>query len=198
MTIDNFLKRVASQPVVNEQRIVNVWGTDLKALVTQRKALTLAEISAHPDQHKEKRTFRRGHILGAGLPDEAIEAWQRRLPSHPLPTDLTRLLKRVNGIHLWAELDSHRAYFGILPLDEWKDISRSRVAPSLREQPPGQLVMSYHENGDYYLALDTKHHTYLWYDTQDFGGKPRVVAKNVEELLSWWWEQTAELTPEAP
>jgi hypothetical protein len=196
MTIDEFLRRATSQPVANERRVVRVWGTKLRQLFAQRKARTVAEIFAHPDQQKEQRTFRRGHILGPGLPDDAIESWQQRRPSHPLPPDLTKLLNRVNGIHLWADLDSQRAYFGILPLEEWEDISRSPLAPLFADQPSGQLAMSYHQNGDYYLVLDTTQHTYLWYDTQDFGGKPRLVAENVEGLLSWWWEQAAELAPE--
>jgi hypothetical protein len=59
-------------------------------------------------------------------------------------------------------------------------------------------VISYHDNGDYYLVLDTQTPAYFWFDTQDFAGKPALVAKNVEDLLGWWWEQTAELAPETP
>jgi hypothetical protein len=114
MTIDEFLRMAAAQSVVNEQLIVDVWGPELKALVAERKATTLSEISTHPGQRKETRTFRRGHVLGPGLRADAIESWQRKWPSHVLPPDLTELLSHVNGIHLWADLDSQKAYFGIL------------------------------------------------------------------------------------
>jgi hypothetical protein len=30
------------------------------------------------------------------------------MPRHMLPTDLSALLLRVNGIHLWADLDTGR------------------------------------------------------------------------------------------
>jgi len=56
-------------------------------------------------------------------------------------------------------------------------------------------LISYHENGDYYLVLDTQKPAYFWFDTQDFDD-PALVARNVEELLSWWWNQAAELVPE--
>ena len=196
MTIDEFLRMAAAQSVVNEQLIVDVWGPELKALVAERKAMTLSEISTHPDQRKETRTFRRGHVLGPGLRADAIESWQRKWPSHALPPDLTELLSRVNGIHLWADLDSQKAYFGILPLEEWEDASQSRLTTLFQDQSRGQLVISYHENRDYYLVLDTEKPAYFWFDTQDFGNNPALVARNVEELLSWWWNQAAELAPE--
>ena len=75
MTIDEFLKKASSQPVVIEPRTVNVWGPALKESIAQRKpTMTVAEISAHPDQRKEVRTYRRGHVLGPGLPYDAIES----------------------------------------------------------------------------------------------------------------------------
>jgi SMI1 / KNR4 family (SUKH-1) len=195
MTIDDFLKRVELQPTVNEQRIVNVWGPQLQALVAQRKAMTVAELMAHPDQRKESRTLPRGHVLGPGLPQEAIDSWQKRRPSYVLPRDLTELLSRANGIHLWADLDAKKAYFGILPLEEWLDASQSRLGRMFEEQPRGCLVLSYHDNGDYYLVLDTQKQAYFWFDTQDFNN-PVLVAENVNTLLSWWWNQTTELAPE--
>lgn len=197
MTIDDFLKHVALQPTVSEQRTVNVWGPQLQASVAQRKAMTVAELTVHPDEQKEMRTFLRGHVLGPGLPQNAIDAWQMKWPSHVLPPDLRKLLSRANGIHLWADLEAKKAYFGILPLEEWLDASQSRLGPMFEEQPSGSLVLSYHSNGDYYLVLDTQKHAYFWFDTQDFDN-PVLVAKSVDELLSWWWNQTKELAPDVP
>jgi hypothetical protein len=197
MTIDEFLHRAASQPIVNEERMVNVWGPELKALVTERKAMTLAEIDAHPDQHKEKRIFRRGHLLGSGLPHDAIISWQQKHPSHILPPGLIELLSRVNGIDLWADLDSQEAYFGILPLEKWQTASESRLADYCENEPSSHLVISYHQNGDFHLVLDSQRAAYFWYDTEDFR-HPTLVARDVEELLSWWWKQAAELAPETP
>ena len=63
------------------------------------------------------------------------------------------------------------------------------------ETPPvGCLVMSYHDNGDYYLVLDTNGPKYLWFDLQDFD-HPVNVGTTVTSLLDWWWQQTDWLDP---
>jgi hypothetical protein len=50
MTVDEFLRKVALQPVVTEQRTVNVWGPALQARVAQKGTMTIAALMAHPDQ----------------------------------------------------------------------------------------------------------------------------------------------------
>ena len=169
-------------------------GPKLKASMAENTALTAAEIIAHPDQREELRTFRYGHVVGAGLPPAEIEDWQTQHPEHPLPADLKELLMRVNGVHLWADLDTLRAYFGILPLEEWQDVRQAGWAMMFETPPVGQLVLSYHDNGDYFLVLDTSRQTYVWYDLQDFDN-PKQVGRTVEELLDFWWRETAWLGP---
>jgi hypothetical protein len=147
-----------------------------------------------PDQRQEQRTFRYAHILGRGISAEEIDVWQTRHPSHLLPLDLMDFLTRVNGIHLWADLETSRSYFGILPLSEWHDVASSDWAMMFDSPPTGQMVVSYHENGDYFLVLDTYQQKYIWYDPQDFDN-PKTAGTNVAELLDFWWRETEWLDP---
>jgi hypothetical protein len=69
-----------------------------------------------------------------------------RWPRHPLPNHLADLVSRANGIHLWADLETGRAYEGLAPLDEWglarvKMGGRDDSPASLRDQ---YLALSYH------------------------------------------------------
>jgi hypothetical protein len=194
MTTDEFLNRVAKQPTLTVERDVSVPGPELRALLAERKAILLSELMAHPDQHKERQTFRYAHIVGAGLNRDSVEAWQTARPDHRLPSDLKEFLTRVNGVHLWGDLGTSRAYFGILPLTEWQDAKEADWAMMFDKPPVGQLAISYHDNGDYFLVLDTRGPEYIWYDLQDFDN-PRRVGETVAQLLDFWWEETAWLDP---
>lgn len=55
--------------------------------------------------------------------------------------------------------------------------------------------MSYHDNGDYYLILDTRESKYWWYDLQDFDC-PEYIGNTLQQLLAWWWNKSMELRPE--
>jgi len=145
---------------------------------------------AHPDQHRELQTFRYAHVLGPGASDGVIEAWQAAHPEHPLPLDLREFLTRVDGVHLWADVASSRAYFGILSLKDWQDARHVDWVKMFDSAPVGRLVISYHDNGDNFLVLDTKRPDYLWYDLEDFDN-PKSVGQTVAQLLDFWWEETA-------
>ena len=195
MTTDEFLDRVAAQPMLTIERDVSVPGPQLKALMAEGKPIMLSDLMAHPDQHKERQTFRYAHLIGAGLSGDSIDAWQAAHREHPLPPDLKEFLTRVNGVHLWGDLATSRAYFGILPLQEWQDAAHVEWAAMwLDETPVGQLALSYHDNGDAFLVLDTRATEYLWYDLGDFGN-PKRAGRTVAELLDFWWLETAWLDP---
>jgi hypothetical protein len=103
-------------------------------------------------------------------------------------------MAEVDGIHLWANLETGRSYVGILPLKEWEDAATWLLAGSFRSPPVGVLVLSYHDNGDYFLLLDTARSVYLWWDPQDPDGS-EVVANGVPQLLDWWLDKASELRP---
>jgi hypothetical protein len=194
MTTDDFLSRVAAQPVITIEHSVSIAGPQLKARLAENKPILMSEWMAHPDQRFELRTFRYANMVGQGIGTNEIEMWQARHPDHPLPRDLRELLMRVNGVHLWADLDKARAYFGILPLAEWEDTKASRWARMFESPPAGNVTISYHDNGDDFLVLDTQACEYLWYDLQDFY-HPKHVGRTVGELLDFWWAETAWLDP---
>jgi hypothetical protein len=194
MSPDEFLRRAAAQPPVEVEQKVRIPGPELRALYEQRPALPLSELMAHPDQREEVRECRYGHVLGAGLPRAAVDTWQAEHSEYVLPRDLVELLERANGIHLWADLETKRADFGILPLEEWQDAACTEWAELLEEPPVGQLVLSYHDNGDFFLALDTRDGRYLRYDPQDID-YPEEVGSSVSELLDFWWDEAAWLDP---
>jgi hypothetical protein len=196
MLTDELLQLVASQPEVRETRNVKVWGPSLRAAVDSGQLRALDKILSHRDQTSEIKTFRYGHLVGNARRATDVEAWQARFPDHPLPADLADFLLRVDGVHLWADLDQGRAYFGIAPLDEWQDAAATDAPALFDERPTGMLVISYHQNGDYYLVLDARASVYRWFDHEDTSS-PRVIGTTVRDLLDWLWEQASELRPAA-
>lgn len=120
MTTDEFLQRVADQTTVCVERKVRIPGPTLGALIAEGKPIVLSDLMAHPDQHEEVRRFCYCHRLGPGLRPADIERWQVAHSTHELPFDLIAFLRRVNGVNLWADVETSRAYFGILPLEEWQ------------------------------------------------------------------------------
>ena len=197
MTTDELLKCAAEQPVLTIGRNVFVPGPQLKALLAEGKPILLTELRAHPDQRQELQRFCYAHVLGAGISRNAVDAWQEAHREHSLPLDLKELLTHVTGIHLWADLASSRAYFGILPLSEWQDVKDVGWAMMFETPPVGCLVISYHDNGDNFLVVDTRVPEYLWYDLHDFDN-PKRLGQTVAELLDFWWKETAWLDPRRP
>ncbi len=79
---------------------------------------------------------------------------------------------------------------------EWEDAA-ANDAPTLFLEPPiGALVISYHQNGDYFAVLDTKTSIYRWFDHEDIAN-PVVIGSSVSQLLDWFWERAAERRPAA-
>lgn len=194
MTPFEFLDRARRRPEVAVRRVVRVPGPELAARQHGRRPLPLSDFLAHPDQHREIRRFRFGNILGPGLSEASILEWQRRHSNAALPLDVIDLLRQVNGIHLWADLNHGRAYFGILPLAEWRDVREHEAAVLFDEFPSGTFVISYHDNGDYYLLLNTAEKSFTWFDPQS-PSDSKHVGNSIESLLDWWWELTQELDP---
>ncbi len=177
---------MSAQEEVRETRRVRVFGPDLRRSIEAGHVTRLDEVLSHPDQRWEIRTFRHGHLVGPALTESEIADWQNRHPQSPLPADLRALLTRLDGIHLWADLDRGKAYWGVLPLAQWEDTVHD----------VGAVAISYHDNGDYFLVLDTTTAEYRWHDHEDFDN-PTLVATNVPELLDWLWREAARLAPEA-
>jgi hypothetical protein len=188
-----FISRARRQAVVVVERTVNVPGPSLRALLDKKRAMPLTEVLAHPDQHREQRSFRHGHILGPGLSERELATWQERHPEARLSASVLNLLREVDGIHLWADLDRGGSHFGVLPLREWV-AAHQHVATGDKELPRSALVVSYHENSGCFLVLDTVTDRFTWFDAESSSDSD-VVAESVEEWLGWWWEFARELDP---
>jgi hypothetical protein len=182
------------QAEVAIDREVGVPGPTLRALLQSGRPLLLSEIQAHPDRHRENRRYRYGHVLGHGLDPSAIAAWQDRHPDSPLATDVADLLAQIDGIHLWADLETGRSSFGIRPLEEWCDVRDDEAHELFSEQQPGTLVISYHDNGDYFLLLEPTKNRFTWFDPQS-PDDSESIGSSVSTLLDWWWDRAREMNP---
>jgi hypothetical protein len=185
MRVDEFLEKVRAEGVVTLERDVSIPGPQAQALLASRRAVPLLEDINHPDRHTERRTFRYGHLLGPGLSQTTLDDWQNRFRQFPLPEDLRQFLMVANGVHLWADLEDQRAYFGISPLEDWCDVATDPLGYVFDEPPRGALVISYRRDTADFVVLDTAGPTYLWCELI---GEPEPIGSTVEDLLTHWWE----------
>lgn len=175
-------------------RATRVYGPILKALLERGEVITVADLMSHPDQHAAIRRFRYGHVLGPGVGAASLTDWQACHPGISLAPDVVDLVRHVDGIHLWADLDRGRSYYGIRPLSEWVEVAASEWSFLFDTPKAGAFVLSYRNNGDYFLVLDTRENHFIWHDPQNFAGS-QTVGRSVDQLLDWWWELTQELDP---
>lgn len=185
MRVGEFLENVRSQEVVTLELDVSVPGPQARALLASGRPVPLTEYLSHPDRHIERRTFRYGHLLGPGLTAAELDDWQSRFPRCPLPQDLRDFLMEANGVHLWADLEDQRAYFGILPLEDWSDAASGLSAYLFETPPRAALIISYRHDEAGFAVLDTEGPTYLWCDL--ISG-PEPIGSDVEDLLAYWWQ----------
>ena len=188
MNFDELLRRVSSEPDRAEERDVDVASPELIRDVVERRGMMLTDFLADPRKTRERRTLRSGHVLGPPLTADDIREWQRQWPRHVLPADLASLLLRVNGIHLWADLDTGRAYEGLAPLGEW-DLARAKMygpdshADLLSEQ---YLALTYHADAGAFVVLDVRGGSYYLMDPAGPDESCRV-AGSADELLDHLW-----------
>jgi len=194
MTPLRFIELASTQPEVSDDRNVRVPGPELMALIQSGRPPLLSEINAHLDQRQVWCRFRCGHILGPGLSTEAISAWQSLHPDLPQSADITDWLAQIDGIHLWADLDTGLRYFGIRPLSEWRRALDDDSVILFDEQPRDTLVISYHTNGDYFLLLQASENRFTWFDPQS-PDDSEVIGSSVSDLLNWWWDRVEEMDP---
>lgn len=187
MTPNDLIDRVSREP-------------SCEVLVRQSLRVTAAGMLA-ADSSGESRVAHFRHILGPPASDAEIGAWTKRWPCHPLPSDLKALLVRMNGIHLWADLDTGRAYQGIAPLEEW-DVAATKMWGSgvtdafLTDR---YLAISYHADGAAFVVLNVDTGMYYLMDSAG-ADDTSPIGSTVDELLDWVWNQridprAAELDP---
>jgi len=188
MNIDEFVRAVASEPM----RVVTLRGriptVETLALASKPGGVSLQDFTSSPAK-VEERHLRFGHVLGSPARPEAIYGWQTKWPSHRLPGDLIALLERVNGIHLWADLDVGRSYLGLAPIEEW-NLARVKMYGSEADQElldDRYIALTYHEDGTSFVVVDVSSGTYYLMDVAG-PDDSTPLGKCVDDLLDWLWK----------
>ena len=190
MIPERLLELVRAQSPITVTHEVSIPGPELRALIA--RGGPLMPMLVHPDRRYELKNRTSAHLVGPGLSAETIAEWQSRHPSTPLPADLVALLRQIDGIHLWADLDTGRGWSGIRPLAEWK-VAEANAKFGI---PPNTLVLSYHDNGADDVHLDATNGIYTWYDHLSFSDSERI-GSTVSALLDYVWKLGAQNDPRA-
>lgn len=189
MTFDDLLKKITTEPDKIEQREVYVPSAELLDRLKSQRGMPLTEFLSDPRRRKVSRTYRTGHVLGPPASPEAIAEWEQRWPGHAPPADLQKLLGRANGIHLWASLDTGRAYQGLAPIEEW-ELARTKMwgpQASPDTLPDKYVAISYHTDDADFIVLDVEQGRYYWMDACG-ADQSCPIGGSVNELLDWLWE----------
>lgn len=117
-----------------------------------------------------------------------MREWQRKWPRHVLPADLAALLLRVDGIHLWADLDTGRSYEGLAPLAEWELARTTMYGPDARVDSLSEryLALTYHADGSAFVVLDVETGGYFLMDPAG-PDTSCPVGRSAGELLDHLW-----------
>ncbi len=148
--------------------------------------MLMTEFLSASGRKAEQRTVNYRHILGPPGLARGIDVWLNK-GAHRFPADLHALVKRINGIHLWANVETGRSYTGLAPIEEW-ELARKRIGG---EADGGFLddryiAISYHQDQASFVVLDTESGEYF---LMDAAGPDRTcrIASSMEELLDWLW-----------
>jgi len=193
MTFDDLLALVAAEPKRTFERDVGVPSAELMNEVRAAGGMRVDLLTADPRYTTERRTLHVGHLLGAPVSEVELAQWRAAWPNHRLPDDLVALLRRANGIHLWADLDEGRAYQGLAPLAEWR-AARHRMwgddaDPTIL--PDRYLAISYHTDGAAFIVLDVESGRYFLMDACG-ADESSPVGHGVGDLLNWLWAHRIE------
>jgi hypothetical protein len=188
MRIDELLERVSGEPERTVTR--SVWTTppEVLAKAAASRGMRMTDLLSAPGRRSEQREVRYRHILGSPASQQAIDGWQRQHPLHVLPADLRALIMRINGIHLWANVETGRSYTGLAPIEEW-DMARAKMyGPSADRSllDDRYVALSYHQDGASFVVLDVDSGTYFLMDAAG-PDTTSPVANNAGELLDWLW-----------
>jgi hypothetical protein len=187
--IEEFIHRVAGEPEQTVTRPVWTAPPDVLGIAAKPGGLRMTELLSATGRHVEQRDLRYRHVLGSGALDEVVKVWEKGRPSHPLPADLRALVTRINGIHLWANSETGRAYQGLAPIEEWELARTKLFGPAADRSLLGDryIALSYHQDGAAFVVLDVASGTYFLTDVAG----PDVtspIATNASELLDWLWQ----------
>ena len=188
MQIDDFIDLVASEPERTLTWTVRTTPSEVLAKAAAPGGLRLTELLSAPGRQAVQRDVQYRHILGAPASREAIDIWQAKHPLQVLPRDLRALVKRIDGIHLWADAATGRSYTGLAPIEEW-DLARIKMyGPSADKSllDDRYIALSYHQDGAAFVVLDAESGRYFLMDTAG-PDTTSQVATSAADLLEWLW-----------
>jgi hypothetical protein len=191
MTIDEFLRKLASEPEKTVTRAVQTLPADALGEAS-RGGLRLSDLLGRKGS-SDARSVRYRHLVGPGISPTKLVEWQSRWPSHPLPADMKLLLQRIDGIHLWANADTGRAYTGVAPIKEW-GLAREKLNARPSTLDDRYLGISYHQDGAALVALDVQSGAYYLMDAAGPDTSTQL-GRSIEELLDWLWRTRIEPRP---
>jgi len=189
MKFDAFLNQVASEPERTIRRTVRTTPPQVLEQAARPGGMRLTDFLSAPGRQAEQREIRYAHILGAPASPGTVDAWLRQRPSLSLPADLRALLTQVNGIHLWANVETGRSYVGLAPVEEW-EIARVKMygAEADRDLLDDRFVaISYNQDGASFIAIDVVSGEYFLMDTAG-PDTTSPIGSSVEDLLEWIWQ----------
>lgn len=188
MQIEEFLARVAGETAQIVPRSVWVLPSETLTRAAKSGGITMSDFLSVPGRQLEHRNVRYSHILGPPALHNAIEGWESRQPSHPLPADLQALVKRHNGIHLWANCETGRSYSGLAPIEEW-DLARIKMYGPGADSAlldDKYIAISYHQDGASFVVLDPVSGKYYLMDASG-PDETVLLGSDVKDLLDWLW-----------
>lgn len=185
MHIDEFISHVRAEPV----RTVRLAVRKVPAALADARArggIALTEYMSVAAPGGERDVEYR-HVLGGPVESEILAEWEDR-HSLTLPSDLKEMLKRFNGVHLWADTLSQRSYVGLAPIEEWQSARCAFFGP---DSDPALLddryiAISYHDDGSSYLVLDPSTGRYYLMDAAG-PDESAPLGNSVEDVLEWLW-----------
>ena len=197
MNIDDFLEAVASEPPRVVSRTVRTVLPEALAAARKRGGILLEAFLALPAT-METREVEYRHIVGPPASIGAVEQWKKQHPAHSLPAELTDLLGRFNGVHLWADSLWGRAYVGLSPIEEWQ-LARRRFyddTPDPILYDDRFVLISYHQDNSFHAVADLASGTYHLFDTTG-SAELSLIAEDVGGLLDWIWSSRIDPTAES-
>jgi hypothetical protein len=180
MQIDELIRAAATEPNREVTRSVRVCSPATLEAVP-KTGISVLDLSSLPAQ-VERKTFRFGHLLGPPASPRALEEVVRRAPLC-FPADLMNLVARVNGIHLWADLDRGRSYTGLAPIEEWDVGGVALFYDALDDR---HVSLTYHDDGAAAIVLELTSGTYYLMDTAGADHSCQI-GKSSGDLLDYLW-----------
>jgi hypothetical protein len=172
MTFDDFVQLVAAE---RPRRAVERRGAAAPIV----PGMKLTDFLARPITSSREVEYR--HILGDGATDMTIRAWEAK-HGYVLPADLKELVRRADGIHLWANPETGRGYTGVSPIADWAPANET-----LGASVDARFVrLTYHADGAGYAVLDTTSGSYYLMDAAG-PDTSCPIADSAAGFLDWVW-----------